>query len=199
MKSLTLRKPRDFGDVITDTFAYVRIHYKTLGKGLLLFSLPLIIISGILVGSGFSGIMASTANPENFGEIPGVAIQLFIGILLLMLTFLFIVVIVFKHIQLVDDGEENIEFGMLLEGFARNFFGLLGILFLTALIVGFGTLFFILPGIFLAIKLSLAPAAYIIEECDFEESLSRSWQLTKDYWWFTFGAQFVILIIINFI
>lgn len=198
MKTVLLRKSRDIGDIITDSFAYLRIHFKSLGKGLLFFSLPLIIISGILIGTGFGTAMAGNLDdPNAIGELANLGFQFIAGFFLLMLTFMFIIVIVFKHIQLIDDGEETIEPSMLLEGFARNIFGVWGILVVISIVSMIGFFLFIIPGIYVAFKLSLAPAIYVIEEEDFGTALSKSWQVTTDYWWFTFGTSFIMSIIMN--
>lgn len=202
MKEIHLRQSREFGDIISDTFGYLRVHFKTLGKGLLYFSLPLIIISGVLIGSSFSTITAisdSIGNPEILDEMSAFGLKFIVGLFLFILTFVFIVVIVFKHMQLVDDGEEHIEPSLLLEGAFRNIFGLIGIYLLTVFLTIIGFLFFIIPGIIIAIKLSLAPSIYIIEKCDFEEAIRRSWSITNNYWWFTFGVNFVISLIMNIV
>ncbi len=199
MKTITLREARDFGEIISDTFGYVRVHFKSLTKGLLLFSLPFIIISGILIGGSFGDIITNAENPEAIDAMAGMVGQFFLGILLLMVTFLFIIIIVLKHIQLVDEGVEEIDMGMLTEGLGRNIGGLLGIIIITAVATTIGFFIFVLPGIYLAIKLSLAPAIYVIGEEDFGEALSKSWELTKDYWWFTFGVSFVMSLILNVI
>lgn len=199
MKNLILRQSRDFGDILSATFTYLRLHFKTLGKGLLFFSLPVIIISGVLIGSGFGDSFAASeaglAEPEALGAF---FFKFFSGLILLMLTFVVITQIVFKHMQLVDEGVEDIDVNMLLEDFSRNFFGLIGIYFVIGVASSIGFLLFIIPGFFVSVKLSLAPAIYIIEEEDFGEALSRSWEVTRDYWWFTFGVNIVVSIIVNF-
>ena len=203
MNTLNLRESRDFGDVISATFSYIRIHFKTLAKGLILFSLPLIILSGILVGKGFGQIFAmSEISPEaepDLAALTAFGFSFFLGLFLLIITFTLIISIVFQHMKLVDEGEENITLNMLIEDFLRNFLGVIGITIITSFVSIIGAFFFILPGIFLAIKLSLAPAIYVIEEEDFGEALSRSWDVTGDNWWFTFGVSFVISLIMNII
>ena len=199
MKNLVLRQSRDFGDILSATFTYLRLHFKTLGKGLLFFSLPVIIISGVLIGSGFGDSFAATESGlTDPSELGGFFFKFFGGLILLMLTFVVITQIVFKHMQLVDEGEENIDVNMLLEDFSRNFFGLIGIFIVIGIASTIGLLLFIIPGIYVSVKLSLAPAIYIIEEEDFGEALSKSWNVTQDYWWFTFGVSFVVSIIVNF-
>jgi len=61
-----------------------------------------------------------------------------------------------------------------------------------------GFIFLIIPGIYIATKFSLAPVIFIAEEESFGDALSKSWEATQDYWWFTFGMSFVMGIIMNF-
>lgn len=205
MSTFELRKPRDFGQIITDTFTYIRVHFRTLGKALFLFVFPVIIISGTLISSSFISMIdfadienAQTMDPSTTANMGSFVIQLFIGMFLFMINFLLIYIIVFKHMQLVDDGVEDIEMGMMLEDFGRNVLGILGILIISGIASLIGALFFIIPGIYIAYKLSLAPVIFIVEEEPIGEALSKSWDATRDYWWFTFGMALVMGIIMNF-
>lgn len=203
MSTFTLRKGREFGEIISDTFGYVRKYFSSLAKGLVLYSLPMIIFSGILIGSGVgdSISMAEAGDNAAMGDVASMGLKMLAGVVLLMLTLVVIIQITFKHINLIDSGiaPEEISMSMLLEDFFRNFFGLIGL----SIVIGFATIlgfiFFILPGIYIATKLSLAPAIFIIDEEDFGDALSRSWETTNGYWWFTFGTSFVMSIIINLI
>lgn len=205
MSTFQLRKTRDFGQIITDTFTYLRVHFKSLGKALFIFVFPILLISGVLISSSFMSIFdladpnfSQSASPEFTGEMASFFVKFFIGMLLFMVNFLLIYVVVFKHMQLVDEGVEQIEVGMLLEDFARNFFGTLGLFFVLAIATMIGLIFLIIPGIYIATKLSLAPVIFIAEEESFGDALSKSWEATQDYWWFTFGMSFVMGIIMNF-
>ncbi|MFY0685204.1 MAG: hypothetical protein JXR20_11665 [Balneola sp.] len=206
MKTFELRKARDFGQTITDTFTYIRIHFRTLGKALFLFVFPIVIISGILVSSSFMSVFDfAEMNPDQpvdpitlGNDVSSFLAKFFIGMLLFMANFILINVITFKHMELADNGVEDIETGMLLQDFARNFFGVLGLVSVIAIATFIGFLFLILPGIYVAIKLSLAPIIFITEGEDFGDSLAKSWEVTQDYWWFTFGMSFVMGIIMNF-
>lgn len=205
MSTITLRRGRDFGEIISDTFGYFRVHFKSLGKGLILFSLPMIILSGILIGSGFgesleaSTMQAGQEPPLN--ELASMGFKIMAGAFLLMITMVVIIQICFKHVQFIDEGIDTneIEMGMLLEDFFRNFFGLIGLFIVIGVATMIGFLLLIIPGIYVATKLSLAPSIFIIENEDFGEALSRSWQVTQDNWWFTFGVSFVMSLIVNVI
>lgn len=205
MSTFQLRKPRDFGQIITDTFTYLRVHFKSLGKALFIFVFPIVLISGVLISSSFISMFdiadpnsTQPINPELTGEMVSFFVKFFIGIMLFMFNFLLIYVVVFKHMQLVEEGVEQFEISMLLEDFARNFFGTLGLFFVISIATMIGLLFLIIPGIYIATKLSLAPVIFIAEEESFGDALSKSWEATQDYWWFTFGMSFVMGIIMNF-
>ena len=203
MSTFTLRKGREFGEIISDTFGYFRNYFSSLAKGLVLYSLPMIILSGILIGSGVGSSIEFAELGENapVNEMAAMGFKMIAGFFLLMLSFAVIVQITFKHISIIDSGidPDEITMGMLLEDFARNFFGLIGLVIVIGFASMIGFLFFILPGIYLATKLSLAPAIFIIDEEDFGEAISRSWNTTNGYWWFTFGVSFVMSIIVNII
>ncbi|MEO0968748.1 MAG: hypothetical protein AAFX80_10510 [Cyanobacteria bacterium J06639_18] len=61
-----------------------------------------------------------------------------------------------------------------------------------------GSLFFLIPGIYLLIRFSFIYYALIIENRSTFDAFNRSWQLTKGYWWKLFWPflLFVFIIII---
>jgi hypothetical protein len=54
----------------------------------------------------------------------------------------------------------------------------------------------IIPGIWLAVKLSMTFPALVCEKAGPFRSIGRSWELTKDNWWRVFGTFVVILIML---
>ncbi len=197
MNNLVLRQSRDFGDIISATFSYLRVHFKSLGKGLLFFSLPMVIFSAALIGTAFRSMLAAQMASGDPNQMVALSSQMFIGMIVFMLSFVVISMVVLKHMQLVDSGEEDIDMSMLMEDFARNFFGLIGLFIVIGTATLIGALALIIPGFYISVKLSLAPAIYIIEKEDFGEALGKSWSITSNYWWHTFGVNFVVSLIVN--
>jgi hypothetical protein len=70
----------------------------------------------------------------------------------------------------------------------RRFWPVLGLGVLRLLIIGFAFLFFVVPGVFLYIRLVVAPEALLIEGAGPVTAMERSWRLTGGQWWRTFGA-----------
>jgi hypothetical protein len=70
----------------------------------------------------------------------------------------------------------------------------------VAVAVILGILFFlgvIVLGVWLATKLSLVPAALMIERLPLRRAIGRSWSLTRGYFWRTFGIELLVIFIIN--
>jgi hypothetical protein len=80
-------------------------------------------------------------------------------------------------------------------------FGLqrLGPLLLVTLLVWFslvaGFVLLVIPGIFLAVKLSVSIQSLVVENRRGTEAIRRSWELTKGHFWHVLGAYFLALII----
>ncbi|MEX0719017.1 MAG: hypothetical protein WD059_00020 [Balneolaceae bacterium] len=196
MKEFTLQKYRDLGAILTDSFVYIRIHYKTLGKGLLFFVLPFYLVSGALVGNAYSSIFSAAFNdPENMDMMIGG--DFWLGILLLALASGSLFTVTLKHMQLARNSD-TIETMDLLEDFGRNFLTLLGLYFLVIFAVGFSFLLLIIPGIYVGIKVFVSPTVAILEKRNPFEAISRSWDLVEGHWWFTFAVYLVMYFITTF-
>jgi hypothetical protein len=197
MNEFKLQKFRDLGGILTDSFTYVRIHYKSLGKGLLFLVLPFYLISGLIVGDAYSTFVSAILdNPQASAEalIGG---DFLMGMLLLAFSTCSLLTVSLTHIKLAHEYGE-VEFDELFAGFGRNFFTLFALYFLIIISVFFGFMFFIIPGIFIGIKLFIAPAVAIIEERNPISAAGRSWELVRGHWWFTFATYLVMNIITTF-
>lgn len=203
MNNYELRSVRDFGQILSDSFTYLRIHIVSLGKALLLLGFPIIVIFAIFFSGSFGDLMMAQndfyiqENPNQSVKIVG---QMFLGLISFFLNFLVICVIVYKHISLIDEGIDtrDIDLKMLTQNIVGNVFGLAAIFVVIGIATIIGFLLLIIPGIYLSTKLSLAPSIYIIEDETIGGALNKSWQATEGFWWFTFGMSFVMSMIVNF-
>ena len=76
---------------------------------------------------------------------------------------------------------------------------MLGLLILSTIITGAGTLLCILPGIFLWVPLSLAPALLIFKRASVMDAISDSFSLIKDNWWITFFTLLIMGLLVYMI
>ncbi len=197
MNDFKLQKYRDLGAILTDSFMYIRIHYKSLGKALLLLVLPFYIISGLLVGGAYTTFFSAIMeNPEVGGDML-FGSDFLIGMILLALSSGALLTVSLTHIKLAQDSD-HIELDHILADFGRNFITLFVLYILIIIAIFFSFLFFIIPGIYVGIKLFIAPAVAVIEERNPFDAISRSWDLVQGHWWFTFATYLVMNIITSF-
>ncbi|MEX0724083.1 MAG: hypothetical protein WD053_09400 [Gracilimonas sp.] len=197
MNDFKLQKYRDLGAILTDSFVYVKVHYKSLGNALLFFVLPFYLISGVLVGNAYTSFFSALMNnPDVTGEAV-IGGDFILGFLLLALSSGALLTVAMTHIQLARENEEVI-LSDLIDQFGRNFITLVALYILIILAVIPGFLFFIIPGIYIAIKFFVAPAVAILEKKNPIESLKRSWDLVGGHWWFTFATYLVMNLVTTF-
>lgn len=67
---------------------------------------------------------------------------------------------------------------------------------LPAFFIGLGV---VVVGVWLYVKVSVAPAAAVVEDIGALEAISRSWNLTRFNWWRILGISLVAAIIVNVI
>lgn len=198
MQNFNLRKSRDVGDILTDTFQYIRIHYLVLGKGLLFFVMPLYLINAFLVQEYSNQVVGDIFDPNNLEILQGFfSGRYFLALFFSIVAYSLIPVIVLNHMNLVSQGfEPNVS--DLIEDSLPLILKIIGLNIIIAFIVGFSFLFLFFPAIFFGVKLSLAQSALVLEERDVMESVNRSWDLTKNFWWATFALLIVMYIITVF-
>jgi hypothetical protein len=67
--------------------------------------------------------------------------------------------------------------------------------FLFYFISFLGALFCIIPGIFMAVSLSLVMPSIVMDELGAIDALKKSYALVKENWWFTFGYLFLMYLL----
>ena len=196
MNEFKLQKYRDLGSILTDSFVYIKIHYKSLGKALLLLALPFYLVSGFVVGDAYTSFFSAMFNnPEAAESLIGPGFL--IGMLLLVMSSVALLTVTLTHVSIVNEQGEA-KLSDITDRFGTNFMILLLLYILIIFGVSISFLFFIIPGIYIGIKLFVAPAVSILENKNPIDAITRSWQLVKGHWWFTFATYLVMNIITSF-
>ncbi len=206
-QKIELRKIRDFGLNISDTFVFLRQNFKPLLKAFFaicgLFMLGQAIFSGIFqsrsMGGLFQQIMHGRAGRTVYGDNPYAAIfslEYLMTIVFMLLTFASIKVVLVGYFKfyLENDGRQpGIEdiWSIYKKYFFRVFFYSIPIGLLTIL----GFLFCLAPGIYFWVV--LLPFTYIImiEDADFSTAFSRCFEIIKGNFWPTLAVYLVAGII----
>ena len=198
---IVLYKKREFGDVFNVSFAFIKQEFKPLGRAILVFILPIVLIQGVIGAFYQTSVMDLFKNPDFMADGLGAFLSKFLGTYLVILvvmivgqTMLFSTII--SYLKLYKQSEDEITIASLANEIKKCFFPVMGALFLSLLVIMVGFVCCIIPGIYLGVSLSVFLVALVIEQKGIGDAFSRSFQLVKTEWWGTFLLIFVTIIIL---
>jgi hypothetical protein len=196
LKQIELRKVRDFGALIGVTFEFIRQNFKLLLKSGFFIVGPFILLAGIFMGM----YQAAAFNFSNMSTLNSIGLPFLFYILFVMLSVLLLNVVIYSFVILYEEkGVGNFDLNDIWQKSKSNFW----MLFFTGIgytfFVILGSVFLIIPGIYLAVTLSLIYMIRIREGIGFFSAFDRCTKLISKNWWFTFGFIIVIGLIQGFI
>lgn len=199
---IEFKRRRDFGQVINDTFTFVRQNFKPLLKTYFTFCglFVLASMSSMLVyqykminiiNTGSKGISRQYIG---FSNIYG--IEYFLSLLFSLATYASMTVAILSYIALyVKKGNQIPTIEEVWGYFKYYFFRIFGSSILLILMVGLGLIFCLVPGLYLFPFVAMMFPIMVIENGTFGYSFSRSFQMIKDNFWVTFGTLIIVWII----
>ena len=203
-KKIELYKTRDFGAKINATIEYIRQNFGPLIKIVLLIVAPVGLLASIIFSNFFATMMSFSANPEAMNEDP-VAFLSVMGtnylllMLVALLTYSFMYSSIYSYIKMRNEREEKPEVLEVLRVAIGKVPGVIALMILVGIVSVFGMVFFIIPGVFLAITLSLSVPIYLFEEKGIGDAFGKSFKLIKGKWWSTLGIIFVSSLIASMV
>lgn len=201
---IQFKKQRELGDIITDTFKFLRENYKPLFKLVFKIAGPAFFVL-LLALTYYSYLGLENMDDGSFlgiSENLDVASFLITGAILILsmlafYTFLYGTVFHFINSYIKNNGtvlEEEVH-----QGVKYDFGNLLGLLVLSGIILIFGLILCFLPGVYLWVPLSIAPAILVFGRLSISDSIGQAFTLIKDNWWMTFFNLVVMTIIVYII
>ena len=195
-------KLRDFSAKLNALVEFLRENIGRLVVVLLLIGGPVALLFSLIFKNLFSAIFAlESAEYEEAADTFA-----FLGgnyLLLIVLSWLastFIVGVTYTYMKLYNEGvAKETSLGDIFRMTVSKYGGLLVLGFLISLVTVFGFFFFFIPGIYLAVTLSIAFPIYMFEDISVGGAFSRSFTLIKGKWWSTFGLLVVTYIIANIV
>ncbi|WP_461453475.1 hypothetical protein [Mucilaginibacter sp.] len=191
-EKVELSKLRGFGEIIDDSILFFKQNWKPLFKSYLyicgffwIASLVIAVLNEI-----------NTLQRAELGE-SMFTFTYFLSLLFEYVSFIITILTVYSYISLYKEKDKEIPTVSEVWNFVKYyFFRVFGSYIVLTLGVIIGTVFCIIPGIYLAIAFSLLIPVIIIENSTLSNAFNRCFQLIKNNWWFTFGIAFVSFIII---
>lgn len=199
-KEIQFRKKREIGDIFSDTFEFIRQEYKPVFKLIAVYVLPFLIMYAIVqvyLQKNFISKIDFT-DPEALLAVLG---PVYLNVFLFSLFGLFVqsllIATYYSYIEVyVKKGKGNFDFSDITPYLFSNGLMAIGASIVIFIIVIFGIVLCIIPGIYFANTLSLAFIILIFEKKGLGNALMRSALLVKSDWWNTFLINLIGLILL---
>lgn len=196
-----IRKSRDFGEIISATFDFLRIHFKSISLSLLFYAGPFSFIGGVGYGM-MNGQMFDFAalSQGSVTSIINVVIFGSIFYVFLLLATMMSILIVNTYLDLVEKSENHAPIPHTeVWAVAKE---RIGVTIITAIVtfimISVGALFCILPAIWFLMPLSMIFILRFQEpHLGLVDAIKRSFEIVKDHWWMTFGIYIVMAMIVG--
>lgn len=201
-KIIQFKKQRELGEILTDIFTFIRQEWKTLFGLILKIAGPALLLLLVAYIYYMQTTLGSIGNTSFLGS-GEFTFGIIISMLLLFVTgmvynaLLYGTVITYIKSYINNDGVINKE--EISSEVKKNFSGLLGISVLGGLMIGFGIVFCIIPGVYLGVTLASVYCIYIFEKKGVSDSINYCFTLIKDNWWITFATFLVVGLLYYFI
>ena len=202
-KTIEFKKQRELGDIITDTFKFLRQNFKPLFKAIFKITGPVFVILLFAIGYYSYLGMDILQNPF-FGDNEDVDVEMyFIALFILFSSLLAFYVLLYgtvlNYIKSYIRNSGVVDNTEVFQGVKNDFGSMLAIMIVSGIITIFGLLLCVLPGIYVWVPLSLAPAMLVFARTSIADSISYAFSLIKDNWWSTFFTLFVLTLLVYLI
>lgn len=206
-EGIEFRKPRDFSAVVSDSFVFLKQEFASILQIFAIYVLPFVLLYAGAQIWYQSNILAKMQidDPEFMIDHLGqFYLSLFVLILLGVLVQGMFLGTFYTFVKAyIERGKANFTVQEISQDFFSNSLRALGGSLIVTVMVIFGMIFCIIPGIYLANILSPLVFILVFEGGSFSAAYRRSVKLVNRRWWNTFavnlvGMGFVLAVIIVF-
>jgi hypothetical protein len=201
---INFKRKRDLGKILSDTFQFLSTEWKPFFGTILKTSIiPVLIAICAMVyyamsSISFFGEFSQTADFKdffdfNFSELLLPIVAFFFSYLV---AYALITVSALAYIKSYIANKGFVNFEEVQNLTKGKFWSYVGLFVINGIIVGFGLLFCVLPGIYLGVVLSLSICLLIFQDKSVLDAVNDSFSFMKEHWWETFGIILIVQILI---
>lgn len=188
-KEIKFRKIRDTGEIISDTFQFLKQEYQTIFKLISGYVLPFIVLNALLQVHVQRNILSkidiydTEAIMANLGP---VYLNFFLATLFALFVQSLLIGAFYTYLEAyIKEGKSNFELSDITPRlFSNSLQALLANIVLFALFM-LGVILCILPGIYLANTFSILVFTVLFEKNNLSQSMQRTFRLVHVQWWNT--------------
>jgi len=198
---IEFKKQRELGDILSDTFAFLRSEFKPFFSTFFKIVGPFLLVM-ILALAGYMYFAGNTFNLMLLGSDNEAANLATIFVIALVYILSIVVVYtmsqstVLHYIKSYSNGKGVVDFETVQKEVYGSFWNFIGLGIMVGLSVMVGFIFCFIPGVYLYVPLALSFSILVFNRMGASDAYSYSFTLVKDEWWMTFATFFVIGIIV---
>lgn len=192
---IQFKKQRKIGEIITETFRFLRENYRSFFRSLLKIVGPVFILLVAAVSYYTYNTVNSSTSTNIF--LNGGEFLISFGILCLALLLYLSVLhaMAYNFIKSYIANSGMVDEKEVANGVKRDFGKIFGILAISWVLVFAGLLLFVIPGIYLMVPLSIAAATAVFRNISLSEAISECFDLVKEQWWKSLGTVLLIWLV----
>jgi hypothetical protein len=199
-KEIQFRKKREIGDIFTDTFEFIRQEYKPISKLVVVYVLPFLLLYGVVQVYLQKNVISKIDFSDSETLLANIG-PLYLNVFLFALFGLFVqsllIATYYTYIEAyVKKGKGNFDLSEITPHLFSNGLLAIGASLVIFIVVMFGLILCIVPGIYFANTFSIAIIILIFEKKGLGNALMRSSLLIKSEWWSTFLINIAGIVLI---
>lgn len=195
-ETIIFKKERELGEILSDTFKFLRLEGKQLFGYIFRIAGPALAIMVIAMSVYTRNAVMGIGDLAIYGQDSYFTGTIFIAIIFLIIAALAYYALLYGVINhYIKSYVNNNGFVIkeeVTQGVKKDFWSLMGLNIVTGIIIGIGLMFCGIPGIYLSIALICTYSIYIIDRLDISNTISYSFKLISGEWWMTFATIFVV-------
>ncbi|NOU59166.1 hypothetical protein [Marinifilum caeruleilacunae] len=195
-ENFKLEKVRDFGQLFTDTFLFIKYNYKNILRGMFYYVLPFGLLHGVVLGLLQYETLLPITSGNSFETDYSSSVIIYSTIasyFFLLLSYTVTMAFMMEYIKLYrDKGANNFELNEVGKAMLADIPKILGALILAGIIIVLGLILLVIPGIYISICVSLVIPIIVFEEESVGDAISGCFNLIKNNWWNVFAFLFVM-------
>lgn len=200
-KEIRFRKKRELGIIVSDSFDFLKQEIKPISRLILIYVLPFIVLYAagqVYLQRNVLSAFDLTNQEKLMQNIGPFYLNMFLFLFFGLFIQSLLIGTFYSYIEAyVKKGKGNFEFTDISSNFFANSLLAMAANFVFAIIMTFGIIMCIIPGIYFANTFSLVVIIFIFQKKGLNNALSHSWKLVNTQWWNTLILNLLGFIIIS--
>lgn len=201
---IEFKKKRELGDILSDTFAFLRNEFKPFFNTFFKIVGPYLLVMVICLslymyfaGNSFNNMLLGANSGNEALNFTTVFLIGFLYIVSVLVVYVMSQSTTLHYIKSYANGKGQIDFDQIKSDVYQKFGSFLGLGFLVGISVAVGLMFCLIPGIYLWVPLALSFSVLVFTNKGATDAYGESFALIKDEWWITFATLLIIAIIVG--